>query len=1023
MRKPLGWIGFALTWLIFCIPATAQTNLALNKPTQMSSVYSAEFAGAMCVDGNKGNFCHSKQELNPWWQVDLQDSYSISEIVVTNRSGYGERSRTINALLSSDGQNWQRIYTHNEPNFATLHIPVGNRTARFVRLQLAANEYLNLSEVEVNGQSSGSSDSSHNPNSTLVAALGNLALNKPTQMSSVYSAEFAGAMCVDGNKGNFCHSKQELNPWWQVDLQDSYSISEIVVTNRSGYGERSRTISALLSSDGQNWQRIYTHNEPNFAALHIPVGNRAARFVRLQLAANEYLNLSEVEVNGQSSGSSGTATKKSEAGPGMTFGNAGGVTVTVPDGLIARNSTLTAVPSKTAAQLPKPSTAAKILGAYDISLGNTSEFDHEIQIAIPYDPSTLDPNVPEGKNLWVSSWDSTRKLWSLQRAEVDTARKRLLIRTTHLSTWAYWTLQGYKYVESSEKVMPRPNVFYPTAPLPAAALVVYYNPGDAQPRTDGVPASYNMKNLADDTLAALIQARTAYQDARFEPLDYQVNAIITDAGVSNMDVYTGNVFLDRKTLTTLALLRHDSGHELFHVVQNQYFNIVGMDRRRWWIEGTPDYASAAVWKEVPTPPLDVNYFDDSLFLNENVHAYQNSQFIHYLVSQRNLNFKAMWDAVVAQSGTGDNGAAVFQNYVSGVIGNSFASVWADFVDYAMFGTHPLDRAITSTIAIPDAFTTDSTSVTVPSSAAKGVFIRPKISIGKPAARIKLSVANLGDGATVEIWKVQLEGKGVPNRRTGRLGHVLVEGNAESPAFELNSQNGLEAIVINPGLMERSFTITAKAVSGPIVTLTPSKIENAENKIYNFSVKLDGLASTIAKVECEWDFSDGSDLVSFSAKPLKAQHESQVSHRFNKQDADLKVKVKIYDRTLGRVLLAEAAAQVSFAKPVLKTVKVSTTEEIAGYFQGEQLIKRHGITRFSQSDGTFVETEYQDGKKVHSKIYNEENHRLIVEKWYRGDDEFEYQETTYSWDGKPEFEKRRLDKNSKWQIKTSTGEWF
>jgi len=71
----------------------------------------------------------------------------------------------------------------------------------------------------------------------------------------------------------------------------------------------------------------------------------------------------------------------------------------------------------------------------------------------------------------------------------------------------------------------------------------------------------------------------------------------------------------------------------------------------------------------------------------------------------------------------------------------------------------------------------------------------------------------------------------------------------------------------------------------------------------------------------------------------------------------------------------------------------------------------------------VEAEYQDGKKIHAKIYNEDKRRLMVEMWLRGDDEFKYQETHYSWDGKPEFEWRRLDKNSKWQTKTSTGEWI
>ena len=149
---------------------------------------------------------------------------------------------------------------------------------------------------------------------------------------------------------------------------------------------------------------------------------------------------------------------QSSASSSVTLGDANGVTITAPGGLLAGNAKLTVVPSKTAAQLPKPNAAAKILGAYDISLGGASNFDREITIEIPYDPAALDPNSPEGRNLWVSSWDPKNNLWSLQRAEVDTVRKRLIVRTNHLSTWIYWTLQGYKYVESSEKVIPAPTM-------------------------------------------------------------------------------------------------------------------------------------------------------------------------------------------------------------------------------------------------------------------------------------------------------------------------------------------------------------------------------------------------------------------------------------------------------------------------------------------------------------------------------------------------------------------------------------
>jgi hypothetical protein len=120
--------------------------------------------------------------------------------------------------------------------------------------------------------------------------------------------------------------------------------------------------------------------------------------------------------------------------------------------------------------------------------------------------------------------------------------------------------------------------------------------------------------------------------------------------------------------------------------------------------------------------------------------------------------------------------------------------------------------------------------------------------------------------------------------------------------------------------------------------------------------------------------------------------------------------------------AEVTATENAQDGVLKTVKIGPSEEVTGYFQGDELIKRHGITTLFDGDEKYAEKEYQNGKLVHSWAFAYTG-RLMSESWFRGDDEFQYQETTYAMDGSPEFEKRRLDPNSPWQIKTSTGEWI
>jgi len=65
-------------------------NLALRKPTKMSSLYKDNVA-SRAVDGNRnGNLAalsctHTNYDLGAWWQVDLQDLYLIKHVIISNR--------------------------------------------------------------------------------------------------------------------------------------------------------------------------------------------------------------------------------------------------------------------------------------------------------------------------------------------------------------------------------------------------------------------------------------------------------------------------------------------------------------------------------------------------------------------------------------------------------------------------------------------------------------------------------------------------------------------------------------------------------------------------------------------------------------------------------------------------------------------------------------------------------------------------------------------------------------------------
>jgi hypothetical protein len=116
-------------------------------------------------------------------------------------------------------------------------------SARFVRLELVGEGWLNLAEVEVWGTRD------------LSVASENLALGKPASQSSTADNDQAVAgLAVDGNTNgifaehSISHTNREQNPWWEVDLGEVCAIQEVRVWNRSdGVEDRLKNVKIIFS--------------------------------------------------------------------------------------------------------------------------------------------------------------------------------------------------------------------------------------------------------------------------------------------------------------------------------------------------------------------------------------------------------------------------------------------------------------------------------------------------------------------------------------------------------------------------------------------------------------------------------------------------------------------------------------------------------------------------------------------------------------------------------------------------------
>jgi hypothetical protein len=317
---------------VFGTPGSSlTTSLAQGRPATQSSTFpgyaSAGASGA--VDGNPdGNFFDgsvtaTNADPNAWWQVDLGASATINSVVIWNRTDCcGSRLSDYWVFVSNTPflptdtpatlQNRPGTFSSHQtappnPSAAIGFGGIAGVPGRYVRVQLTGADYLSLAEVQVFGAGGAPGPA-------------NVALGKSAAQSSTfpgYSTDGAAAAVDDNTDGNFqdgsvTATNLDPNPWWQVDLGASVTVSSIVIFNRTDCcGSRlgdywvfvsdtpflaTDTPTTLQGRPGTFSSHQTTAPNPatTIAAPALP-----GRYVRVQLTSPGYLSLAEVQVFGQ----------------------------------------------------------------------------------------------------------------------------------------------------------------------------------------------------------------------------------------------------------------------------------------------------------------------------------------------------------------------------------------------------------------------------------------------------------------------------------------------------------------------------------------------------------------------------------------------------------------------------------------------------------------------------------------------------------------------------------------------------
>ncbi|XP_044213979.1 uncharacterized protein LOC122986724 [Thunnus albacares] len=308
--------GSVLLLLLFLGMCSASTykNVALRgKATQSHRADGNEgILGAAynAIDGNResrfsaGSCSITAKQNNPWWRLDLLESYMITSVIITNRGDccedringaeirigknlhYNGATDTVVAVISSIAAGRSHIITlekHVEGRYVTVFLP-------------GSGKILTLCEVEVYGYRAPTGE--------------NLALQGKASQSSLYSYLGDAYNAIDGNRdstyadGSCSCTSYIASPWWRVDLQKTHKVFSVKITNENIYPHR---LDGAEIHVGDSTVNNGNSNTRCAVITHIPAGfthtfdcnGMDGRYVSIVIPGrSDYLHLCEVEVYG-----------------------------------------------------------------------------------------------------------------------------------------------------------------------------------------------------------------------------------------------------------------------------------------------------------------------------------------------------------------------------------------------------------------------------------------------------------------------------------------------------------------------------------------------------------------------------------------------------------------------------------------------------------------------------------------------------------------------------------------------------
>ncbi|XP_063735001.1 fucolectin-6-like [Eleginops maclovinus] len=287
-------------------------NVALRGKASQSSRYPDHYGDAnKAIDGNRdsnyldGSCTATTEMTNPWWRVDLLESYIVTSIIITNRGDCC--SERINGAEVHISNSLQDNGAANPVDGVISQIPAASSftmtftepvEGRYVTLTLpGVKKLLTLCEVEVYGYRAPTGE--------------NLALQGKASQSSLSSFQGLAYNAIDGSRdsvfshGSCAYTGYNLNPWWRVDLVETHKIFSVKITNTLNNGPT--RLNGAEIRIGDSLENNGNSNPRCTVISSIPAGftetfqcnGMDGRYVNIFIPErHDYLTLCEVEVYG-----------------------------------------------------------------------------------------------------------------------------------------------------------------------------------------------------------------------------------------------------------------------------------------------------------------------------------------------------------------------------------------------------------------------------------------------------------------------------------------------------------------------------------------------------------------------------------------------------------------------------------------------------------------------------------------------------------------------------------------------------